>query len=663
MRDDKTDYKHTKYESNLVPDVVWPPGRETAVRHALDGLVSMGNEFGSLRNLTLCMIYMHAGEKSWTEITSDRNHPAYTIEQLQNTANGLELPLPNLHHLDAGTLSDLALEIKKLVEKSGSGNAFQLALEMFDRGQGVYYTPRSIVSLMVDSIRADPNSTIYDPVCGAGELLVAAARSLDTRDTAASPKFRSTALTEELKSIVRMNLEINNVRAEIDVSPTPFDRNAAHPKYPYILANPPFNMKYPNWSSEQSWRYGNPPRHNGNYAWLQRIVENLTKDGRAAVVMPNNTLHSGGLEQKIRAAMIEDGCIEAIIALPGKLFRKTRVAVSIWLLKPPGSALDDILLIDATSSGRKVERTQRALEDSELDDILRIVADRRAGKSIDENASAKSVSLEEIRRSEYNLSPAVHLTPISPRVDGSRFELSLQRSAEQLRNAVLGASRKDLIVAELMHGLNEIKLSARGSWTNVALGDISEITPGAPTSDHPNGGTPVVKPKNISSGRIHGPTDYVDYKQAERRSDYRIRSDDILCSRTGTIGKIALVTADQDGWVFGTGLIRIRPTAIVDPLYLTLYLINPHIQDWFARNASGAAIQSINAKTLTTLPIQLPPLSDQKAIGRALAKFDEMIAAHDQVLRETVELRDTLLPILFSGELDTIRLDSTEDRF
>lgn len=188
-------------------------------------------------------------------------------------------------------------------------------------------------------------------------------------------------------------------------------------------------------------------------------------------------------------------------------------------------------------------------------------------------------------------------------------------------------------------------------WTENQLGNICELMPGATTFDDPRGSVPVVKPKNLVAGKVSGPSDRVGADVAERQSRYQVRTGDLLCARTGTIGRLALVTAEQSGWIFGTGLIRIRPSREVDSLYLSLYLTHPGVQDWISRNAVGTAIRSINTRTLGSMPVSLPPLQIQRAIGQALDALNEKIAAHERICKSTAELRDALLPLLFSGRV------------
>ncbi len=188
-------------------------------------------------------------------------------------------------------------------------------------------------------------------------------------------------------------------------------------------------------------------------------------------------------------------------------------------------------------------------------------------------------------------------------------------------------------------------------WTETRLKDICTLIPGAATHDDPDGLVPVLKPRNLIAGRLVGPTDRMSALEAAQRPRYQVHGGDILCVRTGSIGRVGLATADQTGWVFGTGLICIRPSPQVDPQFLGFYFIHPAVKDWIARHAKGTAIPSISSQILGTLPVSLPPPPTQRAIGQALMAINEKIEAHKRICETTAELRDTLLPLLFSGQL------------
>jgi restriction endonuclease S subunit len=192
-------------------------------------------------------------------------------------------------------------------------------------------------------------------------------------------------------------------------------------------------------------------------------------------------------------------------------------------------------------------------------------------------------------------------------------------------------------------------------WAEVELSDICELIPGAAIQEDPNGSVPVLKPKNLIDGRIAGPTDMMDATEAEQHPRYRVRSGDLLCARTGTVGKTGLAGDEQDQSIFGSGLICIRAkdASLIKPLFLGFYFMHPAVGDWITRQAGGTSIPNISSRVLGTLPVIIPPLSVQRAIGQALASLNDSIDAHRQICETTATLRDALLPLLLSGELPT----------
>jgi restriction endonuclease S subunit len=198
--------------------------------------------------------------------------------------------------------------------------------------------------------------------------------------------------------------------------------------------------------------------------------------------------------------------------------------------------------------------------------------------------------------------------------------------------------------------------STPAGWAEMSLRDICELVPGAPTHDEPDGPVPVLKPRNLIAGRLAGPTDRISAEEAAQRHRYQVRAGDILCARTGSIGKVGLADVEQEGWIFGTGLICVRPSQQADPQYLSLYLTHPAVADWIDRHARGTAIPSISSRVLGTLPVSFPSLSTQQAIGQAVKALNDKIEAHRQICETTAELRDALLPLLFSGQL-SVRAD------
>jgi restriction endonuclease S subunit len=133
---------------------------------------------------------------------------------------------------------------------------------------------------------------------------------------------------------------------------------------------------------------------------------------------------------------------------------------------------------------------------------------------------------------------------------------------------------------------------------------------------------------------------------------HRLAAGDILVTRTGTVGRAALVTAHEEEWLYNTHLLRVRPHDPAQASYLVAYLVRRATADWLEKRAVGTTgMRSITVRTLSKLPVLLPPPDQQREIGAALAAVDEKIRAHEDIVKATSALRDTLSDLLMSGRL------------
>ena len=164
-------------------------------------------------------------------------------------------------------------------------------------------------------------------------------------------------------------------------------------------------------------------------------------------------------------------------------------------------------------------------------------------------------------------------------------------------------------------------------------------------------GIPVVMTKDFRFNTVsHHELVRVSDDSARGLSGYRLRAGDIVCARTGELGRQVIIRDEEDGWLFGTACIRLRPDAArVMPAYLLYYLGHPRVVDWVHRNAMGSAMPSISGRVLATLPVVRPELPDQADIAAALEMLDAKAAVHDDISRKAVVLRDSLRTALYNG--------------
>jgi type I restriction enzyme M protein len=226
----------------------------------------------------------------------------------------------------------------------------------------------------------------------------------------------------------------------------------AHPdlKADYIIANPPFNIS--EWSGELlrndgRWKYGVPPVGNANYGWLQHMLYHLSPTGRAGVVLSKGALTSKqGGEYEIRKAMLEDGVIDCIINLPGKLFLNTQIPACLWFLNRGKNRQrkGEVLFIDARNLGFLINRKTREFNKVDIEKIKDTYHHwlNSRDEYNDMPGFCKSCSLEEIKAMDYVLTPGRYIGlpddeddfNFTERFTKLNLELELQMQEEDILN-------------------------------------------------------------------------------------------------------------------------------------------------------------------------------------------------------------------------------------
>ncbi|GLY21982.1 N-6 DNA methylase [Micromonospora sp. NBRC 101691] len=535
-------------------------------------------------------------------------------------------------------------------------------------------TPSSITRLAARLLaRTGGGRSIYDPYCRSGEFLTAVI------EQSVASGWPSSELTVEgwahqasssWTSAARLDLHV--VRGSIRDGLGLADINPGRIGHDLVVCNPPFNLRLDGqvlW--HRRWQYGDPPPHNSNFAWLQHALAALNDQGRAAVLLPNGALFSmRPRERTIRAGMIEDGVVACLVALPAQLFPGTSVPVTLWVLDRQRRHPDEVLMVDATSAGTMMSRTRRALTESDLSQVVEIFSRWWAGEPADSSEAipARSVQLAEIRSRDYHLTPAAYLTrapdepPANVRPEDLRAlaaEFQLLRAATSEVEAKVGALSEAVrarrvgpaIVSRTSTLLGDIP----GDWREVPLGQLAQIQSGLNfrRDSATVSGVPVVLARDLRDGWVTDePASRLPPQSRDVVNRYGLLPGDILCVRTGELGGHALVGLDQSGWLFGSGLFRVRlAREAVVPEFLAHYLGLPQVRAWIRRNDTGTAVPTIQARVLEGLPVVLPEFEVQRDIGTALELVQDELRTQERLTRVAARIRDALGPLLITGRL------------
>ncbi|WP_200306723.1 restriction endonuclease subunit S [Streptomyces adelaidensis] len=205
-------------------------------------------------------------------------------------------------------------------------------------------------------------------------------------------------------------------------------------------------------------------------------------------------------------------------------------------------------------------------------------------------------------------------------------------------------------------------------WPCVPLRDLCDSIQAGPATraedrghTQADGGVAVVRPRDLSGRRIGTEEAWtvpaIPWDRARTLSKYELAEGDILITRTGTVGRCALVTGEHEGWLFHPNLVRLRLPGAGDvgAAYLTACLSATTAQDWIRSRTAGGVIPSLSIRTLGQLPVVVPPVAEQAAIGATLAALDGKIQAYAEMVRATRAYRGVLADALMNGVLSAER--------
>jgi type I restriction enzyme M protein len=258
--------------------------------------------------------------------------------------------------------------------------------EMSNETAGEHYTPREVISLMVNLLISGPAAreltdnpkpvrTVYDPAAGTGGMLMTALHHIKRLNPAAIVEVYGQELNDETWAIAQSDLMMQDTAPERMRNGNSLTRDAfPTEKFDYILANPPYGVDWKAYAAPIKAEHeklgfhgrfgaGLPRVSDGSFLFLQHMLSHMKPTGsRVGIVLSGSPLFSGQAgsgESEIRRWILENDWLEGIVALPDQMFYNTGISTYVWILTNTKADEDrgTVKLIDARELGTKMRKS------------------------------------------------------------------------------------------------------------------------------------------------------------------------------------------------------------------------------------------------------------------------------------------------------------------
>jgi type I restriction enzyme M protein len=388
-----------------------------------------------------------------------------TIERENKQLKGVlpkDYARPSLDKVMLGGLINIFsdLDLYSNTEQDVLGRVYEYFLKMFASAEGKrggeFYTPRSIVKLIVEVLKPF-SGRIYDPCCGSGGMFVSAGKFVSERSGCINNiSVYGQESNPATWRLAKMNLAIRGIEADLGDHADDTFHNDLHKdlKVDFIMANPPFNIS--DWGGERlrndvRWKYGVPPIGNANYAWIEHMLHHLSPNGKIGLVLANGSMStSTSGEGEIRKKIIDADLVDCMIALPPQLFYSVTIPVCLWFLsRNKTGRRGKTLFIDARKMGYMATRNNRDFTDEDIIKIANTYHNWADNKDyVDIAGFCKGATITDIVAQGYVLTPGRYVGMEDVVDNDGTFNEKMERLTVELSEQMRKSVELDIAVRE-----------------------------------------------------------------------------------------------------------------------------------------------------------------------------------------------------------------------
>ncbi|WP_067793916.1 N-6 DNA methylase [Actinomadura formosensis] len=523
--------------------------------------------------------------------------------------------------------------------------------------RGTHPTPPAIAELIAELATAGGRRvrSVLDPACGGGRLLAAVATRLGPGARVHGQEYRAVTAAQ-----ARTRVTGESPKASVDVRTGDSLRDDAFPglQVDAVVCNPPYGDR--EWGHDElafdtRWAYGVPPRSEPELAWVQHSLAHLSDGGQAVLLLPPATA-SRPSGRRIRAELLRQGALCAVIALPAGLAVPHHIGLHLWILRRPEAdrpGRDPVLLMDmadqSATAADPAPDQGKAADQGALQETIRGTWEAFGDSAdfADIPGTARAVPAIDLLDELVDLSPARHVRS-APVISPDAALRHVTELAGRLRAHVAALAEASRIGPWTSAG------ETNRTWRSATVADLARggalaVHRGVRASSADAlpadlAGRPVLRARDLIGGAPAGG----DTGELHLADPVTVETGDVLLTQIVGPQGVATRVADEDdaGCLLGNGMFLLRPDpGRLDPWFLAGFVSAPD-------NVSQATTGSSTYQLVPSrLRIPLLPLDEQTAYGHAFRKIHELRTSARKAAARANETADLVATTLNSGAL------------